>query len=96
MEIPGIYKINKFNIYLLYKYKYLIIKLFYYIFKLTYKYYQFYIYNYYYFWKKIKNIKLNYKKNSKILNYFNIIKKIKTLIKLYINYIIFIKKNKSK
>ena len=52
MEIPGIYKINKFNIYLIYKYKYLIIKLFYYIFKLTYKYYQFYIYNYYYL-KKI-------------------------------------------
>ena len=43
-------------------------------------------------------MKLNYKKKkSKILNYFNIIKKIKILIKLYINYIIFIKKiNKSK
>ena len=48
MEIPGIYKLNKFNIYLIYKYEYLIIKLFYYIFKLTYKYYQFYIYNYFY------------------------------------------------
>ena len=55
MEIPGIYKINKFSIYLIYKYEYLIIKLFYYIFKLTYKYYQFDIYNYY-FLKKINNI----------------------------------------
>ena len=28
MEIPGIYKINKFNIYLIYKYEYLIINFF--------------------------------------------------------------------
>ena len=56
MEFPGIYKINKFNIYLIYKDKYLIIKLLYYIFKLTYKNYQLYIYYYYYFQKKITNI----------------------------------------